>query len=366
MPRIYSLRDNLNIPGKMTELELRYLARLAATVPAGGVIVEVGPLFGRSTYAIANAAPHAAVYSIDTWETAPWIEKYRGKTGNVLPFGVDAFRTYTRDCANITPIKGFSPDVVADWDKPIDLYFEDAIHGNPGLKDNLDFWLRHLKPGGVICGHDYTLRFPDVKREADRIARDWATKIEVVGSIWAIRHPRSDDPAGLDISTLIEPVAAPSLNLITSNRRLGVTQQGPLAWAGALLDPDPLMAVTLQWARRVAQLDVECKVADLDGAESPWTPSGHKCFLEVDGKRRPFHRFAARLIGERAPEFTLTYAASYRQIGNGGHLLSGPGLASANGDWAGARRPGAAMTALSIEVRARSDADLAAADSDDA
>lgn len=354
----YSLRDNLNIPGKMSELELTYLARLAAAVPAGGVIVEVGPLFGRSTYAMACAAPQAAIYSIDTWETAPWIEKYRAQAGDVLPFGVDAFRRYTQACSNITPIKGFSPDVVKDWDRPVDLYFEDAIHGNPGLKANLDFWLQHLKPGGIICGHDYTLRFPDVKREADHIASAWKTKIEVAGSIWAIRRPKPDDRAGADISSILAPVAAPSLRMTTSNRHRGVAHHEPLVWGGAVLEPDPLTSVTLQWARRVDDLDVEYRVGNLDGVASAWVKSGRKCFIEIDDKRRPFHRFAARLVGKRASEFAVTYVASYRQIGNGGHRLSGPSPVTMDGEWAEAQWPGASMSALSVRVRPRKELSL--------
>jgi hypothetical protein len=39
---------NLSIPGQMTETELNRLIALASRVPPGGIIVEVGCLYGLS------------------------------------------------------------------------------------------------------------------------------------------------------------------------------------------------------------------------------------------------------------------------------------------------------------------------------
>ena len=79
---------NLSIPGKMTGLELTYLARLAAAVPKDGVIVEVGPLYRPHDRHIRWPPRRLTPQSIpsDTWETAPWIERYRHTVPGILPF----------------------------------------------------------------------------------------------------------------------------------------------------------------------------------------------------------------------------------------------------------------------------------------
>ncbi len=345
---------NLSIPGKMTGLELTYLARLAAAVPKDGVIVEVGPLYGRSTHTLAASAPHARVYSIDTWETAPWIERYRQTVPGILPFGVDAFRAYTHGCDNITPIKGMSPDVVADWSRPIDLYFEDATHGNPGLKRNLEFWVRHLKPGGILCGHDYGFRFPDVKREADALAALWGTRVEVIGSIWAIRVPKLGETDPVGVSEIIGPAPGPTLNVITRNRRRIATRHAPITWAGAHCEPDRLAWVALQWAQKAPGLDIEYRVGHPDMSDGEWIRSGHRSALTMtEGKPPPIWWFAARLTGVRAADYVVRYRTSYRQIGGGGHRLSGIGDWAANGDWATPLEPGAPATALCLLIQPR-------------
>ena len=126
----------------MTSDGLEYLGRIARSVPENGVIVEVGPLFGSSTWVLAkNAHPSVQVYSIDTWEPAPWIDKVEAKYRNCKPFSKEAFLHYTKDCPNVTAIQGWSPDIVKDWDLPIDVFFDDATHGDPGFTENMNFLL---------------------------------------------------------------------------------------------------------------------------------------------------------------------------------------------------------------------------------
>ena len=169
--------------------ELAFLATLAAQVPQQGHIVEVGAFYGRSTNAIAQGNPTAKITSIDTFENVDWTDRYANQYHGIPVFGRDAFDHFTNSLENVSPIQGFSPDCVRDWVHPIDMYFEDAIHGNPGLKRNLDFWMGHLKPGGIACGHDYTRRFPDIKTEVDSRAHRWGCDVTVVGSLWALRKP---------------------------------------------------------------------------------------------------------------------------------------------------------------------------------
>lgn len=355
---MYQFAD-MSVPGKTKALELETLARLAASVPPGGVIVEVGPLYGRSTVAMARAAPHARIYSIDTWEMAPWIERYEQTLPGCHSFSLDAFRHYTRDYPNVTPIQGMSPDIVGDWREPVDLYFEDATHGNPGLAQNLNYWTQRLKPGGVLWGHDYTLRFPDVKREADARAQQWQRQIEVVESLWAMRTPDAAPDARLYDSLPAPPTQG--LRVLTSNKRSGKRSTPPWRWAGAHLEADRLVWFALQWERKIPDLQVEYRVRNMEFGESEWVGVGEKAMIEKDGKRHQIDALAMRLTGPRASEYAIHYRGAFRQIGNEGHKLSGVGEWGTQGGWSGApKTPGAPMCSLSVIVQHRDEPSLVA------
>jgi hypothetical protein len=131
----------------MTEGELRCLEYLSSFVPEGGVVVEIGSLYGLSSYTWANSVPTSAtVHCIDPWVREPWIvELVEKKIRDCPVFGYPAFEMFTKSCKNIVAHQGYST--------PVDLFFDDAIHHNPGFRKNLRFWLKKVRPGGILCGH---------------------------------------------------------------------------------------------------------------------------------------------------------------------------------------------------------------------
>lgn len=45
----------------------------------------------------------------------------------------------------------------------IDIFFLDAEHANPSDLLNIEYFLPLIKPGGLLCGHDYgDARYPDI------------------------------------------------------------------------------------------------------------------------------------------------------------------------------------------------------------
>src|SRR4029078_7046770 len=167
--RGYSLEteDNmidLSIPGQMTEGELRGIEALAKLAPEKACIVETGSLFGLSSFTWATSAPEGStVYCIDPWVREPWIiELVEKTTPGCPPFGRDAFEKFTAGCKNIIPLQGYSPQGFRNWNIPVDIFFDNAIHENPYLRRNLRFWLTFMKSGGIMCGHDYCAEWPDV------------------------------------------------------------------------------------------------------------------------------------------------------------------------------------------------------------
>lgn len=131
-----------SIPGFMVMSELEQLSLWAKQVPKNGVIVEVGSYKGLSAWATAD--PSVTIYCIDRFDY------------------IDEFVTNTKQYPNIVPIIGNSPDIQYPGDM-IDIFFLDAEHANPSDLLNIEYFLPLIKPGGLLCGHDYgDARYPDI------------------------------------------------------------------------------------------------------------------------------------------------------------------------------------------------------------
>ena len=134
-----------NIEGWMNKTELDQLSLWAKEVAPNGVIVEVGSFKGLSASAWATADPTVKIYCIDHFQY------------------MDEFINNTREFVNIIPLKGDSPNGIEYPGDPIDIFFLDAAHSNPSDLLNIDYFLPFIKPGGLLCGHDYAdCRYPDV------------------------------------------------------------------------------------------------------------------------------------------------------------------------------------------------------------
>lgn len=181
---------NTDIPGQMTRNELSAISYLASTVPDRGIIVEAGSLFGLSSWHWSNnSTPTCSVFCIDPWERVKWIVDLVEKPQGTKHFSRAAFEDYTVECKNIIAIQGYSPSILRNWKLPINIYFDDAIHQNPALRQNLQFWSNFIVPGGYVCGHDYSEEWPDVVHEANLIAQSWNAKVHVVETVWWVQRP---------------------------------------------------------------------------------------------------------------------------------------------------------------------------------
>jgi len=179
------------IPGQIGWLELLAMARLAKAVPRDGVVVETGSLYGRSAFVWArNVDPSVTVYCIDPWVREQWIiDIVEARQNPVMPFSLDAFRHYMKGCDNIRTIQGKSPDAVKNWNQPVDLFFDDADHDEPGLSRNRDFWERWVKPGGVFCGDEFDAAFPTCLKKTYALAARWGVPVRSAGCFFWMHRP---------------------------------------------------------------------------------------------------------------------------------------------------------------------------------
>lgn len=196
----------LSIPGQVSEYQLRAIELVATLVPEGGCVVEVGSLFGRSSWAWAQSVPPTAtVVCVDPWSGNEGAHHVGAEAD--VSYGYEAFARYTADCPNIVPVRAFSPDGIA-WNRPIDCYYEDAVHTDPVLSKNIGFWSRFLRPAGVLCGDDYRPRFPDVRASAERMARELDRALITVDFFWCLLPDEGRLPEAAAIAAQLRALSA--------------------------------------------------------------------------------------------------------------------------------------------------------------
>jgi predicted O-methyltransferase YrrM len=166
----------LGIEGWMAADELSYLA---AEASKRRTIIEVGSFLGRSTCALA-ANTSGTVMAVDTWDGSD--EHKDMLSGKEKDWLYNEFVRNTKGLP-ITPIRARSLDAAerckADGIQA-DMIFIDSSHDYESVKADILAWKPLLSPGGVICGHDFSTGWPDVKRAVTEVIPNFRT----VNTIW--------------------------------------------------------------------------------------------------------------------------------------------------------------------------------------
>lgn len=124
----------LTARGWLTKKERILLHDLAARVPDGGTILNIGIEYGASVHCVT-----AGVGDNDVMIVA------------VDLIGSDLFEGGDDD--NVTFIKGNSATIANEWDTPLDFLFVDGDHGKSGVLLDCKF-ADHVVSGGVVAFHD--------------------------------------------------------------------------------------------------------------------------------------------------------------------------------------------------------------------
>ena len=132
-------------------------------------IVEVGSWVGESAIAMhAGLGPAGGtIYCVDTWEGTPtdatgyWADIYSPDK---------VFQMFLENIGDLIDtrvrvIKGESLQVAQDMEpQDLDMVFLDAGHDYDSVREDIEAWLPHVAPDGILCGHDFTESFPGVMR----------------------------------------------------------------------------------------------------------------------------------------------------------------------------------------------------------
>ncbi|MCS7317113.1 MAG: class I SAM-dependent methyltransferase [Candidatus Dojkabacteria bacterium] len=209
MEEIY--KECIKIPGYTDIRELRFLYHWAKTLLEKRKylkIVEVGSFWGRTAALFSLVDENrVTVYAIDSWsgyctDIYNFLKKNKNEISNIneyfkyliqtnIPIEnakncIENFKFYTRNYKNIIPVKAYSPhDFYNKWNEEIDIFFLDASHKNPNDWENIEFWMKFIRKGGILCGHDYnTLHFPDVVSNVEKLKKILNQNPEIVYSLW--------------------------------------------------------------------------------------------------------------------------------------------------------------------------------------
>ena len=144
------------VPGHLLEDEARFLGLLAACVPGTGTIVEIGSFKGRSTVMLATVTSHyglSPVVAIDPHNSRilldlannPEASTYQDFLNSINAAGVSDY---------VEPHLAYSTEVAKTWKRPIRVLWIDGDHSYDGVKKDLEGFLPHVEPFGVVAMHD--------------------------------------------------------------------------------------------------------------------------------------------------------------------------------------------------------------------
>jgi MMP 1-O-methyltransferase len=183
-----------NITNGISDMELKHLSWLAAQVPTGGVIVEIGSHRGKSTCALGAGLRHAGNLTAKLFAIDLWL-KGKGKTFDHYS-SAETWQIFNDQVAalGLTDLVHTrmmsSKEAASKRRKPIDLLWIDASHKYKDVLLDFTLWEKFVPVGGRIAFHDYGTRFPGVDKVINELvipSGQWSD-FNVVDRIWSARR----------------------------------------------------------------------------------------------------------------------------------------------------------------------------------
>lgn len=145
---------------------------------------EIGVFKGKYSEVLCKANPQAHIFGVDAWEVSAHPKGVFTEDDKTLQEYFDKCYQETlkrmAPYTNYTLIKKYSMDAVKEFeDQSLDFVYIDAGHDFMNFTQDLHYWLKKLKIGGIMSGHDFA-RYPfhkyiHVKRVLEAYA--WSYKM---------------------------------------------------------------------------------------------------------------------------------------------------------------------------------------------
>lgn len=161
----YVLGHARTITGWMGDAELLWLHDRAA---GKRFVVELGAWCGRSSVALSSAQN---LLCVDTWAGS---EEHAG----TIASGFDPWGEWVENTRRYPGIRHLRCDLAGDISGLVaevqsrglaDMVFVDAAHDYESACRDIATARKLLRPGGLLCGHDYSDSWPSVVRAVDEL-----------------------------------------------------------------------------------------------------------------------------------------------------------------------------------------------------
>lgn len=135
-------------------------------------VVELGSWLGASAIAMARMVRRwgGTVTCVDAWTGELNDDGGTARQGQTPIMILSCARAMVEAgvSASIRLIPAGTVDTARYWRGPVDFLFVDADHSHSGCAADLEAWVPHVRPGGVIAGDDYDHPlYPGVKSAWD-------------------------------------------------------------------------------------------------------------------------------------------------------------------------------------------------------
>jgi predicted O-methyltransferase YrrM len=117
---------------------------------------EIGTARGSHAITMMVNNPGMKLYCIDAWSTYDGCNDFTDQ--NKLTEYHNAAKQRLNEYQGIKIINEFSMDAVKRFkDNSLDFVYIDANHEFPYVAEDLFYWSKKVRPGGIVAGHDYLL-----------------------------------------------------------------------------------------------------------------------------------------------------------------------------------------------------------------
>ncbi len=139
--------------------------------------VEIGVERGEYSEVLCKANPKLHLYSVDPWRVSAYEPGIDGIDPEQAKFD-QRFAEAKKRLApyNCTIVRKTSMEALKNFaDNSLDFVYIDGNHDFVNFTNDLHFWLKKIRPGGIVSGHDYTYftyaKFNHVRRVVEAYFR---------------------------------------------------------------------------------------------------------------------------------------------------------------------------------------------------
>lgn len=187
------------IDGWFSEDEGRWYARFARSL-RGGTFVEVGSWKGRSTSFVGPVCNANGTRLVCVDHFCGSNDSLRGRYQAALAHE-NIEQTFRANMASL----GITVEVIVQSSvlaaaqfelRSVDRVFLDGSHDGPSVRSDLSVWSDRLRTGGVLGGHDYCDKHPDLCAVVDAFAAENSLFVHRgPRSIYWLSHTRASPPS---------------------------------------------------------------------------------------------------------------------------------------------------------------------------